>query len=315
MALVVELRDARNGLLIRRTLDGAPVRVGRSLAAELCVDDPYLDGVHAEIAAAPQGYRLTDLSAVNRVQKAGAAPAAVYPLAAGDEFTLGRTRLIVRDSEAPLAPARKLRNVGLWSKSGWPEAAFALAVVGAFGLNSWLGTHSATGGTEVLGVAVAFAVLSLLWAGGWAVATRVVTHRFRFPAHLAVVCLGALVLLGYNVAADWATYFVPFDRTYDLDALRVVVAGAVIAAHLKVASRLRPWARRRAAAGVALLLALVIFASKLLGDEMFAAAPHFEGSLKPIPAALVPKHPLDTFDAFAAEVKARADKAEEGEER
>src|SRR5687767_5337518 len=87
-------------------LGDAPVTVGRGLANDVILDDPYVDGRHARIAIDESGTPLIeDLGSVNGLIADYSKVSGRVPVRPGAEIRVGRTMLRFRDSDEPVSPA------------------------------------------------------------------------------------------------------------------------------------------------------------------------------------------------------------------
>lgn len=161
----------------------------------------------------------------------------------------------------------------------------------------------------MLAAAVAFLLLAAMWAGIWAVASRIVVHRFRFAEHLAVVSAVALALGVLVVAGEWADFLFPDNAVSEpLQGLVVLALIAVlITEHVGLASTMsrgRCWRAGLGTCGVVLLLGTV---TALVERESFSDVPEFAGGLKPLRPAWLPTSSVDDFQRAAVDLKEQVD--------
>jgi pSer/pThr/pTyr-binding forkhead associated (FHA) protein len=339
MALILELRDAR-GRVTRQRLDGHALSLGRGLGNDVILEDPYVDARHAHIARDETGaWSITDLGSVNGLFANGTRVDAAIPVQVGTEVRIGRTLLRFRDTEEAVAPALvEEQEPSVRTSPIMPEIAAAPAaserapttarslvaavlettrgrlavlglMLGAFGVNTWLGDTTRSPAGSVFAILVTLFGLASLWAIAWAAATRRVDRRFHFLGHLAVVSAG---LLGALVAAEiteWLTFLFPgTPLVYLLTAAAyLALVAALVAGHLGVSGTLPPRRRWRAGAMVAgAIVALVILAT-LAKDDTFSDTPKMASSLKPLSADWIPAGGVDDFGGAIRKVKREAD--------
>ncbi len=202
MALILEVLDGKHGGVQSRVrLDALPLTLGRSYENDLVLDDPYVDGTHARIVADDAGTTMIeDLGSVNGLGTPGRpGRQARLALTAGIEIRIGRTTLRVRDTADPVPAARPdptAHALPAASRWGWIDSAggrlaVSAAAILAIAVHAWLGSYSRTGASDATGAAMAYVLLAAIWAGIWAIAGRVVVHRFNFLAHFAVASVVA----------------------------------------------------------------------------------------------------------------------------
>ena len=335
MAVILEIVHP-GGACTRHRLAQLPLTLGRSLASDLVLDDPYVDGTHARLALDEYGgLHVEDLGSVNGLVADDRRLRGRISVQPGAEVRVGRTVLRFRDQNEAVAPAlvddavartasdamsqrgdvqpREARPV-LRAGMHWPETrASRLLVIAltsvAFSLYTWLGNASRSGASDVVSTMLAFALLASLWAGVWAVASRITVQRFHFMGHLAIASTVALGMLGLTTASDWFSFFFPDNAA--LSALSVLLSLALlavlVAGHLSLASNMRP--RRQWRVGLIVSGAVLAIGglAALADDDSFSDVPTFSSTLKPVAASWVPAKPVSDFDHVAAKLKKEVD--------
>jgi hypothetical protein len=185
----------RNGALVAK-LDVRhwPVTVGRALTADLVLDDSHVAGEHLRIDRTPEGVVTVQvLDTVNGVAlgRAQHARDAQFSWPDSETLTLGRLKLGLRLAEAPIAAEEPLPQFP-WRTMAWT----ALAVMGMLALvvgQSWLTlTEPSQLARQLPGLIAGVAMGTwLLWAGLWALATKLFTHRLQFWRHVRIACASA----------------------------------------------------------------------------------------------------------------------------
>jgi hypothetical protein len=176
-------RDGRPG----RTHDvpAWPLTLGRSLANQVVLDDPFVAAQHARIAADADG-RLTleVLDTANGVQLDGrhlAAGARWALPAGGATLQLGQTRLRLRLAGETLAPERPLPpRQAATLRLALQAAALLLLSVAGLALRMDPGADSSAWLTGLLFLPAALG----LWCAAWALLSKLFQHRFDFMGHL-----------------------------------------------------------------------------------------------------------------------------------
>jgi pSer/pThr/pTyr-binding forkhead associated (FHA) protein len=339
MALIVELRDVR-GQITRQRLDGRALTLGRGLANDVILDDPYVDACHARISRDEDGaWCITDLGSLNGIVAHGVRAHATIPVLAGTEVRIGRTLLRFRDTEEAVAPALADDEASSTaatvaavppapasdgSHDARPPRRGFGAVIGtrgrllvictmlaAFTLNAWLTNTTRSPGGAVFGFVLTTLGLLSVWAAVWAAATRPADRRFHFLGHLTVV---SEVLLGALVAAElteWLTFLFPDAAVVYLlsGAAYLVLAAALVAGHLGVAGVLPPRRRWRVGTMVSgAILALILLAT-FAKEETFSDVPEIASTLKPLAPAWIPTERVDDFGAAIRKTRTEADDA------
>ena len=334
MAMILEVVHPTGARTWHR-LGDRPVTVGRGLANDLILDDPYVDARHARIGLDESGEALIeDLGSVNGLIANDVRLSGGVPVRPGAEIRVGRTMLRFRDADEPVpaalvdmpppAPApivtddvrlvrprraRATATVARWTETTVGRLAIAAVAASAIALYSWLGSSERSSASGALFAALGFATLVSLWSGIWAVASRVSVQRFHFVGHVAVASLVTLGGLAWTMAAEWLSFFFPDASLADVlsIAIGIFLTMALVAGHLSLASgmsRKRQWRTGAAVAGGALLIAGL---ATLAEEETFSDVPSFSGVVKPVASEWVPTASVDEFGGVMAKLKEQVD--------
>lgn len=317
MALILEVFDVRTGeVRARQRLGTEPLTIGRGYDNDVILDDPYVDAAHARIEVDEAGAAvIEDLGSVNGLVAPDGTHQSRWAVRPGTELRIGRTRLRVQDSTAPLPPALpdarspRRRWLPSWLGAWWGQLAFVAAVATVLGWWTWLGTWTRHGGSEAVAATLGLLVLLVIWAGVWSVASRIIAQRFRFLAHLAVASGGLLGAAVLEALGEWGGFLFPdhiLGRPLGIAVWFAVVA-TLVATHLALASSLTP--RRRWLAGA--VTAAIVFAGGvaiwMVNKDRFTNVAEFNGVVKPAPAALLPAHDVEELEDVAADLRKRVD--------
>ena len=315
-AAVVELlgRDGRATLVQRVT--AWPVRIGRSPACDVVLDDAHVAAEHAELHLAADGtVRLKLLPSRNggHVGKQRLAAGDDATLPAGGAFQLAGCALRLRTAADPL-PAEHLLIVD--KTRHWALVPLLLLSMLFF---QWVDRWSAVD-PDARWVDYASPLLSPLalvlgWAGLWSLASQLFQHRFPFATHLrrALVVIVALQVLEWVLPA--IAYSLSWPRLMAVESLSTSVAGAVLVAwHARL---VWPGARRIVGGGIAALLLLGL--GLQVGnrqEQQHVFGPPYLASLPP-PALRVaspqpPQALIESLKPLKAELAKQARKDNEG---
>jgi len=147
-----------------------------------------------------------------------------------------------------------------------------------------------------LTLALSMLLMLALWAGAWALVTRIVHQQFHALGHLGVAAAVATAWTLVQGARGWFGFAYP--ATGALEALDWVIgfgfSALLLAGHLSLATRLAPRGVRAWTGGVLAALALVGFAvnSSLedAGLDVLSLS-----ALKPLPVGWIPSQTLEAF--------------------
>jgi len=329
-----------HGMRTRHRLDALPLTIGRALASDVILDDPYVDASHARISLDESGALvIEDLASVNGIHAVGGKIEGRVAVQPGAEVRVGRTTLRFRDPADPVTPAlvdepvivvgahhphpglaaarreatlpvqHSAPLIGRWIASMPGRLLLFGGAFTAVALSGWLGSTQRDSEGDVFGAAFAFAVVAALWAGGWALASRAAVHRAHFLGHLAVVSAVALAGIAWMETNEWLTFFFPDGAFLPFLALvaGAVLLAALIAWHLSLSSTLPREQQVRAGVLVAATVFTLGGFIVLVDDESFTDVATYSGVLKPIASRWVPTETVDEFSAVALELKGEVD--------
>lgn len=236
--IFAEVLDRRGHVGERVRVTTLPFSIGRAYRNDLILEDAYVCPQHAQLeAGAEGGVYLRDLGSRNGLIQGGDRVAELR-IEAGLSVRLGHTTVRFRDAETAVPPALYDDRYPLAQPLVRIAAVALLGVVAAVtALGELRETYRPV---EWVDLASAFStqiLLLTLWAGIWALITRVFSHRTRFLAHW-VLAASYLVL---DEALSWAGSYARFLfapilplELFELTAGLVVIA-ALLYGHLTLA--------------------------------------------------------------------------------
>ena len=194
--VLIECLDSRGHVQSRERFTLGPdttgprvLTVGRSVEADVTLDDEHAAPLHASIEIAADGRVLaSDLGSVNGILVGGQRHHGVRGLVLVDNMLqIGRTQLRVRTAQDRLAPEKpdQLRPASLLRDPVWIAGLGALAVALQLAYGSWLGAPRDLAASIV--TVLAWAVLAVTaWVGVWALLSRVMQGEWRWIRHAAI---------------------------------------------------------------------------------------------------------------------------------
>lgn len=315
-AAVVELlgRDGRATLVQRVT--GWPVRIGRSPACDIVLDDGHLAAAHAELHLAPEGgvrLKLLDSRNGGHVGKQRLSSGDEAPLPASGFFQLAGCALRLRTSDDALAPEHLL----IVDKTRhWALVPLLLISMLFFQwVDRWSAVDPDARWVDYASPLLAPLAFVLGWAGLWSLASQLFQHRFPFTTHLR----RALVVIVVLEVLEWAlpaiAYAFSWPRLMALESLATPIGAAVLVAwHARL---VWPGARRTLNGGIAALLLLGL-GLQVAGrqEQQYIFGPPYLASLPPpalrIAAPRPPEDLIESLKPLQAELARQARKDNEG---
>lgn len=314
----IEIFDAKGAVSERVPIESLPIRIGRAYSNHVIVTDPYVCPMHVEIDLDEHGRLVArDLDSVNGIHS-GIREQRVPTLEvhSGSQFRIGHTQLRYCSIDHPLAPTVLDReSARLWMNSPYIATAIGAAVFVLLCLDAYMTMTERVTVAAIVGEPLTTSAMLLLWAGLWALASRVVVSRFHFPQHATIACGAVVGFFALSFVAEWLEFLWPFVAALWFASLlgSAVVIGALVYGHLKFASALRRQSRAWAALAVGVVLAGVTAISDFAGRSKFSNVMDFTGIVKPIDAVWLPTGTLDEFiqrsDKLKQELDSLAQKA------
>ena len=315
-AAVVELlgRDGRAALVQRVT--HWPVRIGRSPACDIVLDDSHVAAEHAELQLQPDGsVRLMLLDTRNGGSVAGRrlATGEAAGLPKGGAFQLAGCSLRLRTSADELAPEQTLmvHPVRHWALL----PLLLLSMVFFQWVDRWSAVDPDARWVDYASPLLAPLAFVLGWAGLWSLASQIFQHRFPFTIHLrrALLVIVGLQLLEWLLPA--LAYALSWPRLMVLESLATpVAAAALVAWHARL---VWPGARRTLNGGIAALVLLGL--GLQVGsrqEQQYVFGPPYLASLPPPALRIASPQPAETLieslKPLKAELAKQARKDNEG---
>lgn len=312
-AAVIEVLDREGQVRSVHKLTQWPVRIGRSPACDIVLDDGHLAGEHAQLDWVDDGASLQLLPSLNggwlgsrRLQGGD-----VAALSAEDRFQLGATQLRWRSTAAALSPELPLERHQLHiseTRSLWVPA-LLVVWLGLLWFEQWTSLNPGAPWIDYATAVLAPLAVVLGWAALWSLVTQLFQHRFPFTAHLRRALVGLTSLQVIGAVLPLIAFAFSLPRLLALDS--IVGAVGLTALLWWHASLVWPRGRRWLALGLAALLLLggVLSVAKRQHEQHWFG-PAYMSQLPP-PALRVasPKTPealIDSLRPLEAKLAAQA---------
>lgn len=240
--ILVEVLDDHGTVHARHRLsgEGASCRIGRSLACEVNIDDPYAAAEHTQVTVLPDGRALVrDLGTRNGTRHDGKLvdPGTGSVISHG-ELLVGRTRVRIRTPDAQLPPERLFRRDLLRRHRTLLAGTGILLCLAFVAFTQWLRMPSSPAQRVLIGELLALAAIAI-WVAAWALVSRLTvgSWQVRIHAAIAATCM-ALWVWGW-----WLYTLAVFALQWRwLGAVAALLAGAVALAaaylHLRQATHI-----------------------------------------------------------------------------
>lgn len=290
---VLQAHDRNGALVARAEVTQWPATVGRSLESTLVLDDLHVAPDHLRIdcgagvnasangsadGSADSGVRVRVMDTSNgvmqrlRLWRRGEE----FSWRRGEELAIGRLKFSLRLADEPLPPEQPLPHFP-WRTTGW-TLLLATAVLALMGGMTWLVTPESNSLGQRLPTLLAGTAGSLaVWAGLWALVTRLFTGRLWFWRHVRIACATLLGAQALETVAHLLAFMFSWESLARFDLLiNVLAAAAGVFLHLRV---IAPQHRRGLAGivagvvllGVAVLLSTSWLQTRRLSSQLYMA--------------------------------------------
>lgn len=304
----VEVLSRHRDVSARFRIDGPEVRIGRGYDNDVVVDDPYVAPRHLRVFRDEAGQLLAeDMGSANgSFLEGGRKPFARVVIDGGKPIRIGQTWLRVRETHHEvqrerLAPTERAIVPFL------AVAALGGVTIGMYMLKVWLTETTEPRVSNYLTPLLTLVAIVIVWAGLWALLSRIFSGQSRFLRNLLVVLVGALALSLYNEFARIAAFAWtwPTAGTYQYVAIWSILA-VMCFFHLREVGPARLWLK---AAIVTTVLATAITAQTLQRSEAFSDSGRQNTSRLLMPPAFraVPFSDADAFFGEITDLKAKLD--------
>lgn len=307
----VEILARSRQVLARQRFAADQVRIGRSYANDLVLDDPAVAPFHLVIAHREDGV----LVATNLADNAGLfADGGRRPVESIDidpdmPFRIGQTLLRVRTPAYDVAashagaPARPPSPLG---RVAWPVVA-AIVAVGTSLAAVWVQSVTEPRVTPLLSAGLGVLLLALIWAGIWSLISRAVSGRWRFDRNFEI---GAAMIFAYVVifaAIPILAYAFSWQTGSSASAAVWVLIGLAVFAHLRSIGPSRPLLK----ASIVGVLILAIVAIDVLNraENRSISGGHSATDLMPPSFKLTAPHDSAAFFDALGGVKSALERA------
>ena len=280
-----------------------PAVLGRGYDSDLIMSDEFISAHHVRIAQDDAGeFILTDLDTENGTYLLPEMrPVKTLTLGADTLLRLGHTLLRLRRTDYAIAPPNidtLTRNrCAFFFTSGATLTFFALLMLSMLGLNAYQSATQQIKLSKLVLEILAIAALAPVWAGLWAILSRVFAHYAAYISHAVIACLA---IIGFFIVDTLVEYYAfGFSAQMSADILFHLLFGllafAVLYGHLRFATLLVP---KRAgivafasAAGLVALSGFTTYVQGLDFNDTLAYPPE----LKPAQFRVVAEKSLDDF--------------------
>ncbi len=308
--IIAEVLEKSGKVHERCKLTHFPVTLGRAYDNDLILNDPYVSPHHAHIAFNENGeLTLTDLGTENGTHCfPQMRPVSSLTLGTDTLLRIGQMLVRLRRPDYAVAPTRidKRVNNRLATLFSSPAtlAILTLLLFSLLGLNSYQSSAQTKTAGQLLLENIEFIVLVPIWAGIWALLSRLFMQHTAYVSHAVIASLGLIGFLSANVAVEYYAFGFSALRSADIlfHLLLGLLACAMLYGHLRFTTL---FSRRRigiiafiSAASLVGLSGFTAYVQELEFNDTLAYSPE----LKPPQFQMTPDKSLEEFMRDAAKI-------------
>jgi pSer/pThr/pTyr-binding forkhead associated (FHA) protein len=255
----VEVLSRHRDIAARFRIDTAEARIGRGYDNDVIIDDPYVAARHLRVFRDEAGQLVAeDLGSTNGTFLDGDRTRLARIVVDGElPIRIGKTHLRIREShheverERMAAPERPTLPVAA-------VAALGASLLGVSALQIWLAQTGEQRASSYLAPLLGVVAMVLVWAGIWALMSRIFSGSSHLLRNLLITLAGGLAFSVYHELAR----LLAFSWTWSAASTYQYVAGwsilaAVCFLHLREVGRTR--LKLKGAVVVALLVVAIAF--------------------------------------------------------
>lgn len=313
--VVVEVLEKSGKVHERVRLTHFPATIGRGYDSDMILSDEFVSAHHAQIVLDETGQPvIQDLDTENGTYLLPAMQAVhTLPLGAETLLRLGQTLVRLRRPEFPVAPTRidtlMHSRLSRFFSSGLVLTVLSVLLLGILSLHAYQISAQQIKLSKLLLETLEIAILVPMWAGLWAILSRVFAHHTAYVSHAVIAALAVISFF----AADTLAEYYAFGYSAQLSAeilfhlLFGFIAALLLYGHLRFATLLSP--KRiglfsgMIAAGVVALSGFTTYVQELDFNDTLPYPPE----LKPAQFRMAPEQTLETFIRAAEQMPQKID--------
>ena len=312
--LIIEILDRFGKVKERHHISEFPCKIGRGYNNQIIIDDPYISPSHLSINTLSDSLIVTDTNSENGVFS-------LHPFKKQQSITIdddsririGHTDIRFRFTNHPVKEALQERtrpskiSMLLTSSFILPIVWIIFTLVLMF--NNYIEDTGLVTVQSLLSDVFPLLIVLALWARGWSIVSKIVTHRFYFSYH----AIWASCLTIISIFANNLVNYLEFSFSVSGSAnvinfiIGIIITSILLYGHLRYSTTFSDQKSRASAIITSiLLLGLVEFLSFLHVPE-FSNEPEYSGIIKPAQYIFVPQQTLDEFFANTQSLKLEID--------
>ncbi|VAW97093.1 hypothetical protein MNBD_GAMMA23-1259 [hydrothermal vent metagenome] len=313
-SLIVELLDRFGKVKERHHASDFPCKIGRGYDNDIIIDDPYISPTHITVNTLSNAFTVNDNDSKNGLFS-------LHPfkkqqalnIEDDTRIRIGHTDIRFRFANHPVKEAIQERNkpskISMLLTSG-----FILPIVWIiFGLlimfNNYIEDTGQVTFQSLLSEVFPILIVLALWAMGWSIISKIVTHRFYFSFH--AIWASVLTLLS-TLVDNLANYF---EFSFSLSGsasviifiLGVIVTSILFYGHLRYSTTFSDQKSRVSAITASIILLGLVELLSFLNTPEFTNKPDYSGIIKPASFIFAQQQTMEQFFKNTQQLKLKID--------
>ena len=287
--IIIEIHDRFGKVKNRHRVSNFPFTIGRGYDCDLILDDKYTSAQHITLDFDSEDRLIaTDANSENGMY-------AVSPLKrvdsmwlkSGSRLRIGHTELQFMFPDHPIKeviPDRSKPGLPTQFFTNWPSMVLVwLLTLGLLYLNQKLEMIEKTASLEIAAELLPIFVFMGIWAGSWAIASKIVTHRSYFGFHAMLIG----VMIFFSSALDTTGNYIEFSFMLEGTAYLISIIGsaflfaAILFGHIRFGTTASKKKALRIALSVSLGVTLLSQAGTWFLQQKFTHELAFSKQVKP----------------------------------
>jgi len=314
--IVIEVLNKLGNVTARTQHLTFPIHVGRAYNHNhVILDDEYVSPNHASIQMDEHGrIQVVDLNSENGLfLMPGKNRVSQTVIDKEGLFRLGQTLLRIRTAAFVTSPTKPdteyLVNVLQAFNHGWTAAGTMVIAAMWMGFEVYWNNFTKSNWGELAMLPMWALALILVWAGSWALMSKINLHQYNFRIHCSIACLALIATSLFGVIDEYYAFAVSGSWTSEMLGWggSSLLLGGFLLAHLRMCTTMDSKKLALHAGGVALGIMGLVGFSSYVGSTQFLSAMSYHGELKPPGFQLADSLTLDEFFHESQRLKKKID--------
>ncbi len=313
-SLIIEILDRFGKVKERHHTSKFPCKIGRGYDNDIIIDDPYISPTHITINTLDDTFTVNDNNSKNGLFS-------LHPfkqqqalnIEDDSRIRIGHTDIRFRFTSHPVKEAIQERNkpskISMLLTSGFILPIVWIVFGLLFMLNNYIENTDLVTIQGLLSDVFPILIVLALWAAGWSIVSKIVTHRFYFSFH--AIWASVLTILS-TLVDNLANYFefsfsLPGSAGVIVFIMGIIITSILFYGHLRYSTTFSDHKSRVSAITASIILLGLVEVLSFLNTPEFTNKPHYSGIIKPSSYIFAQQETLDVFFKDTQQLKSDID--------